>query len=80
MALSPSVVHWPFWLLELVRLAIIFSLAAASWYLMEKPLMAWRRRVLEPVPVSTGQSHGGSVDRHSGDGEAGTENLRLGAP
>ena len=48
-AISPFTVRWPFWLYEVVRLAIIFSLALASWYLVEQPLMLWRRKALEPT-------------------------------
>ncbi|HLH28061.1 MAG TPA: acyltransferase [Acidimicrobiales bacterium] len=43
-ALSQFTVSWPFWELETVRVVIILSLALASWFLVEKPLMAWRRR------------------------------------
>jgi peptidoglycan/LPS O-acetylase OafA/YrhL len=48
-------VHWPvyvalypkpFWPIELARLAIIFTIALASWFLVERPLMRWRRRAL----------------------------------
>ncbi len=37
-------VHWPFWELETVRLVIIMALAFASWFLVEKRLMAWRKK------------------------------------
>jgi peptidoglycan/LPS O-acetylase OafA/YrhL len=43
-ALSPFTVRWPFWAYETVRLAIIMTLAFASWYLVEQPLMEWRRK------------------------------------
>ncbi len=45
-ALSPSTTGWSYWPLELVRLAIIFGIALFSWYLVERPLMRWRRRAL----------------------------------
>ncbi len=45
-ALSQFTVKWPFWQLETVRLAIILSLAVASWFLVEQPLMRWRRKRL----------------------------------
>ena len=48
-ALSPSTTHWSYWVLDTVRMAIVFALAAASWYLMEKPLTRWRRRELDPA-------------------------------
>ncbi len=35
---------WGFWPTEVVRLAIIFAIAIASWFLIEKPLMRWRQR------------------------------------
>jgi len=49
-------VHWPvylaiqqdslggYWPTELVRLAIIFTIAIASWFVIEKPLLRWRQR------------------------------------
>ncbi len=45
-ALSPSTTGWSYWPLELVRLAIIFGVALLSWFLVERPLMRWRRRAL----------------------------------
>jgi peptidoglycan/LPS O-acetylase OafA/YrhL len=48
-ALSPTTTHWPSWAINIVRMSIVFCLAAASWYLMEKPLTKWRRRELAPV-------------------------------
>ncbi len=45
-ALNPLTTHWSFWPLEMVRMAIVFAVALASWYLMERPLMRWRRRRL----------------------------------
>jgi peptidoglycan/LPS O-acetylase OafA/YrhL len=54
-AISPSTVHWPFWVIEVVRLSIVIPLTVASWYLMEKPLMKWRRKVLEPARAGGSQ-------------------------
>jgi peptidoglycan/LPS O-acetylase OafA/YrhL len=48
-ALSPSTTHWPYWEVDVVRIAIVVTLALASWYLMEKPLTKWRRRELDPT-------------------------------
>ncbi len=48
-AISPYTVRWSYATTELVRLAVIVPLAMASWYLMEKPLMNWRRRTLDPA-------------------------------
>jgi peptidoglycan/LPS O-acetylase OafA/YrhL len=45
-ALSPSTTGWSYWPLEGVRLAIIGTIALLSWYLVERPLMRWRRRAL----------------------------------
>jgi len=47
---SKTDLPWSYWPSELVRLAIIFALAAASWYLMERPMTRWRRRALEASP------------------------------
>ena len=44
-AISPSTVGWPFWLIEVVRIAIVVPIVVASWYLVEKPLMQWRRKL-----------------------------------
>ena len=44
LALQPNQTGWGFWPTELARLAIIFGIAIASWYLMEKPLMRWRAK------------------------------------
>jgi peptidoglycan/LPS O-acetylase OafA/YrhL len=49
-AVSPSTVGWPLWVIELVRFAIVIPIVVASWYLVEKPLMQWRRKALAPVP------------------------------
>jgi peptidoglycan/LPS O-acetylase OafA/YrhL len=48
-AISPYTVRWSYWVMDLARAAIIIPLAIASWYLMEKPLMNWRRRALDPT-------------------------------
>jgi peptidoglycan/LPS O-acetylase OafA/YrhL len=48
-AISPYTVHWGYWPMEAVRLAIIVGLAVASWYLVEQPLLIWRRRTLDPL-------------------------------
>ncbi len=45
-ALSPFTTHWSFWPVEVLRLAVVFGIALASWYLVERPLMRWRRRAL----------------------------------
>jgi peptidoglycan/LPS O-acetylase OafA/YrhL len=50
-AVSPTTVGWPFWLIEVVRIALVIPLVVASWYLVEKPLMQWRRRALTPTPT-----------------------------
>jgi peptidoglycan/LPS O-acetylase OafA/YrhL len=46
LALQPGAngTHWSYWPTELVRLAIIFAIAIASWFLIEKPLLRWRQR------------------------------------
>jgi peptidoglycan/LPS O-acetylase OafA/YrhL len=41
---GPSGTHWSFWPTELLRLAIIFTIAMASWFCIEKPLARWRQR------------------------------------
>jgi peptidoglycan/LPS O-acetylase OafA/YrhL len=51
-AVSPATVGWPFWLIEVVRIALVIPLVVASWYLVEKPLMQWRRRALTPTPTN----------------------------
>jgi peptidoglycan/LPS O-acetylase OafA/YrhL len=56
LALQPNGTHWGFWPTELLRLAIIFAIAIASWFLVERPLMRWRQRsaarsgAAEPIP------------------------------
>lgn len=46
LALQPGAdgTHWSYWPTEVVRLAIIFAIAIASWFLIEKPLLRWRQR------------------------------------
>jgi len=44
LAIQPNGTHWSYWPTELLRLAVIFTIAIASWFLMEKPLMRWRQR------------------------------------
>jgi peptidoglycan/LPS O-acetylase OafA/YrhL len=44
LAVEPSTTGWSFWPNELLRLAIIFAIATASWFLVERPLMRWRAR------------------------------------
>jgi len=48
-AISPSTVPWSMWVVQVVRFAILIPLVVISWYLMEQPLMRWRRRRLEPA-------------------------------
>ena len=44
LALMQSTTGWAFWPNELARLGIIFAIAIASWFLIERPLMRWRQR------------------------------------
>ena len=44
LAIQPNGTGWGFWPTELLRLAIIATIAVASWFLIEKPLMRWRQR------------------------------------
>jgi peptidoglycan/LPS O-acetylase OafA/YrhL len=44
LALWPSTTHLSYWPNFALRLAVIFSIATASWLLVEKPLADWRRR------------------------------------
>jgi peptidoglycan/LPS O-acetylase OafA/YrhL len=66
-AISPFTVRWTHWTTELVRLAIILPLAAASWYLMEQPLAGWRLRTRAPRTsadpgLPTGDQNAGRTD------------------
>jgi peptidoglycan/LPS O-acetylase OafA/YrhL len=44
LAIQPNETHWGYWPTELVRLGIIFAIAIASWFLIERPLLRWRQR------------------------------------
>ena len=44
-AINPLTVRWSNWTIQTVRIAIVAVLATASWYLMERPLMRWRRKM-----------------------------------
>ena len=44
LAIQQNETGWAFWPNELVRLAVIFAIAIASWFLIERPLMRWRQR------------------------------------
>ena len=44
LALEPSTTGWGFWPNELARLVVVFAIGIASWFLIEKPLAAWRQR------------------------------------
>ncbi len=44
LAIGEGTFHLSYWPTELIRLAVIFGSATASWYLMERPLMRWRQR------------------------------------
>jgi peptidoglycan/LPS O-acetylase OafA/YrhL len=57
-AISPSTVGWSFWVIEVVRMAIVIPLVVASWYLVEKPLMNWRRRALDPARAAEQRASG----------------------
>jgi len=51
-AISSSTVGWPAWVIEIVRAGIVAPIVVASWFLVEKPLMQWRRRALGSAPVA----------------------------
>jgi peptidoglycan/LPS O-acetylase OafA/YrhL len=46
LAFEPGVngTHWSFWPTEILRLAIILTVATASWFGIERPLARWRQR------------------------------------
>ena len=44
LAIQQNQTGWAYWPNELARLAVIFTIATASWFLMERPLMRWRQR------------------------------------
>jgi peptidoglycan/LPS O-acetylase OafA/YrhL len=41
---GPQGTHWSFWPTELLRLAIILTVATVSWFVIERPLTRWRDR------------------------------------
>jgi len=43
-ALEHCTTGWAFWPNEAFRLIIIFTIAIASWFLIERPLMRWAAR------------------------------------
>lgn len=45
LAIDQSSTGWAFWPNELVRLGVVFAIATASWYLIERPLMRRRHRM-----------------------------------
>ena len=44
LAIQQNETGWAYWPNELARLGVIFTIAIASWFLMERPLMRWRQR------------------------------------
>jgi len=44
LAIQQDETGWAFWPNELARLGVIFAIAIASWFLIERPLMRWRQR------------------------------------
>jgi peptidoglycan/LPS O-acetylase OafA/YrhL len=44
LAVQQNQTGWAYWPNEAFRLVIIFTIAIASWFLIEKPLMRWRQR------------------------------------
>lgn len=65
-AINPYTVHWSYPVMDLARAALIIPIALASWFLVERPLMRWRRHALDPttVPVpahTTTESSGSEV-------------------
>jgi len=44
LALMQSTTGLAYWPNELVRLGVVFGIAVASWFLIERPLMRWRQR------------------------------------
>ncbi len=44
LAIQQGYTGWAYWPNELARLGVIFTIAIASWFLMERPLMRWRQR------------------------------------
>ena len=63
---------WPYWEAETVRLVIVMALAFASWFLVEKRLMIWRRKVFSDGgrrPVAEADGHGPEPPPVSASGE-----------
>jgi peptidoglycan/LPS O-acetylase OafA/YrhL len=50
-AISPYTVRWSYPVMDLARAALIIPIALASWFLVERPLMNWRRTALDPTKV-----------------------------
>jgi peptidoglycan/LPS O-acetylase OafA/YrhL len=68
-AINSDTVPWSFWTINAVRIAILVPLVVGSWYLMERPLMRWRRR-RELASTTLGVSAADSgAPSESGDGE-----------
>ncbi|MGA2838198.1 MAG: acyltransferase [Acidimicrobiales bacterium] len=44
LAVQQNQTGWAYWPNEAFRLVIIFAIAIASWFLVERPLMRWRKR------------------------------------
>jgi peptidoglycan/LPS O-acetylase OafA/YrhL len=42
LAIQQNQTGWAYWPNEMFRLVVIFSIAIASWFLIERPLMRWR--------------------------------------
>ncbi len=84
-AISPYTVRWSYAVSETVRLAIIIPLAAASWYLMERPLTRWRRKALDPTVTAgsavVGAPTGAVASSEPAAGSPGTDTpLAVGEP
>ncbi len=61
--INPERFPWGFWPIELFRLAVILAIASASWFLMERRLMHWRRHSLDRAPPSHRRSRRGARAR-----------------
>jgi peptidoglycan/LPS O-acetylase OafA/YrhL len=48
-AINPYTVKWNYLEMDLARAALIIPIALASWFLVERPLMRWRRSALDPT-------------------------------
>jgi len=53
LAIEQNTTGWAFWPNELARLAVIFTIAILSWFLIERPLMRWRQRSAARVAASS---------------------------